>query len=106
MTVATCVCCSITSESHTRYASRVPCHGRSWRPWLRCQRATRAAKSGERLTPPSLPSVAYRAACLVGLAPGRRVARGLAGLDRGLHAHEVVVHLGLGVGAEEPRDRV
>jgi len=37
MTVATWVCWSITSESQMRYALRVPCHGRSWRPWARCQ---------------------------------------------------------------------
>jgi hypothetical protein len=31
-TVLTCVCCSMISDSHTRYGSRVPCQGRSWRP--------------------------------------------------------------------------
>src|ERR1700741_572955 len=44
MTAATCVCCSITSESQMRYGSRVPCQGRSWRPWRRCQATSFAAK--------------------------------------------------------------
>jgi len=35
--VPTWVCCSMTSESQTRYGSRVPCHGSPWRPWRRCQ---------------------------------------------------------------------
>src|SRR5687767_10400633 len=44
MTAPTCVCCSITSESHTRYGSRVPCHGSPWRPCRRCQRMSCPAK--------------------------------------------------------------
>jgi len=32
MTAATCVCCSITSDSQMRYGSRVPCQGRPLRP--------------------------------------------------------------------------
>src|SRR6187551_2601726 len=37
MTVATCVCCSMISETQIAYGSRVACHGRSWRPWCLCQ---------------------------------------------------------------------
>src|SRR5262245_14808485 len=33
------------SESQTRYGSRVPCQGRPWRPWRRCQRTSFRAKS-------------------------------------------------------------
>src|SRR6476659_9060741 len=36
------------SESQMRYASRVACHGRSRRPWRRCQRTTRAEKESLR----------------------------------------------------------
>ena len=36
----------------------------------------------------------------------RRVVRRVAGFDHALHAHEVGVHLALGVGAEEGRHRV
>src|SRR5512137_368497 len=55
MTVATCVCCSITSDSQTRYGSRVRCQGRSCRPLLACQATSRAAKARPPLradTPP------------------------------------------------------
>src|SRR5574338_18890 len=44
MTVATCVCCSMISEIQIAYGSRVPCHGRWWRPWRRCQAMSVAAK--------------------------------------------------------------
>src|SRR4029453_2771412 len=44
LTVATCVCCSMISDSQTRYGSPVPCHGKSWRPWAPCQAMRRAAK--------------------------------------------------------------
>ena len=32
MTVSTCVCCSITSDTQTRYGVGSCCQGRSWRP--------------------------------------------------------------------------
>src|SRR4051794_7116291 len=32
------------SESHTRYGSRVFCHGSVWRPWRRCHAINRVAK--------------------------------------------------------------
>src|SRR6266581_5695373 len=44
MTVATCVCCSMISDSQMRYASRVFCHGRSLRPARLCQAMSRGAK--------------------------------------------------------------
>ena len=40
-TVATCVCCSMISDTQIRYGSRVRCHGRSCRPWTRCQATIR-----------------------------------------------------------------
>src|SRR5215475_9278027 len=49
MTVATCVCCSMTSESQMRYGSRVRCHGRSCRPAFFCQAISRAAKEPDAL---------------------------------------------------------
>ena len=42
---ATWVCCSMTSDSQTRYGSRVFCQGSSLRPWLRCQRDDCAGES-------------------------------------------------------------
>src|SRR5689334_18983066 len=45
MTVATWVCCSITSATHTRYALRGCCQGRSWRPCAACQRSRRVEKA-------------------------------------------------------------
>src|SRR3546814_7371932 len=44
MTVVTCVCCSITSDSQTRYGARGCCQGRSWRPCASNHCSTRSAK--------------------------------------------------------------
>src|SRR5215468_8542827 len=58
MTVATCVCCSMISDSQIRYGSRVRCHGRSRRPKRRCQAINRAAKDCERSAAEPLPRLA------------------------------------------------
>ena len=47
-TVATRVCCSMISDTQTRYAVTC-CHGRCLRPWCRIQSRTRAAKSAAHL---------------------------------------------------------
>src|SRR4051812_8396811 len=96
MTVETCVCCSMISESQMRYASRVPCHGRSWRPWARCHRMTREENvagmppvylhpSGERLR---------RLFRRPGGALQRHQGAGLVEMDHGV---ELVGHVGLEV---------
>src|SRR5574338_1494263 len=42
------------SETQIAYGSRVPCHGKSWRPWRRCQATSVAAKPviGTSASPP------------------------------------------------------
>src|ERR1700733_12885177 len=47
-TVATCVCCSMISESQTRYGVRGDCHGRSCRPCASYQCKSRSAKESAR----------------------------------------------------------
>src|SRR5436853_824422 len=94
------------SESQMRYASRVPCHGRSWRPCVRCQRMIR--EENVAAMPPlymrgglgEVASVAHFARRQGAVAPRRRVVRGLAGLDGNLHAREIVVELRLRIDAE------
>src|SRR5438876_13666 len=39
------------SDSHTRYGSRVFCHGSAWRPWLRCQVINRSENSAPTAVP-------------------------------------------------------
>src|SRR5579883_2502775 len=57
MTVATCVCCSMISETHTRYAVRWRCHGRSCRPWRACQPMSEEAKSRRPARDPAVTSL-------------------------------------------------
>src|SRR5215831_4492718 len=78
MTVATCVCCSMISESQMRYGSRVRCHGRSRRPAFFCQAISRAAKEAGAPTP--------RIACEA--ATRRSAAEALPRFGRGVRAGE------------------
>src|SRR4051812_23465040 len=48
MTVLTCVCCSMISDTQTRYGVRSRCHGRSWRPYLACQAMSTGASADSR----------------------------------------------------------
>src|SRR3989344_1750929 len=70
MTVATCVCCSMISETQMRYGSRLRFHGSVLRPWRSYQASSR------RLIPRSL-----TAGKLLGLDGGRHYFF----LEEGLH---------------------
>src|SRR5512134_754830 len=50
MTVATCVCCSMISETQTRYGVGSRCHGRSLRPSLSNHASTLGAKDSSAFT--------------------------------------------------------
>src|SRR3990167_10486913 len=50
MTVVTCVCCSMISDTQMRYGSRLRFHGRVLRPWRSYHASTRRLRDGLLMT--------------------------------------------------------